>query len=57
MSKVCEQWSLQDLVEMEEKDMDAVLEFYGPGTVPSLKQVQGKPDFDKFEFDGSFGWF
>ena len=33
MSKVCESWSLEDLVEMNEQDMERLLGFYGPGTV------------------------
>lgn len=56
MSKVCESWTLDDLVDMEEEDMDTLLGFYKPDKVPSLKQVRGEVDFEHFEFDGSFGW-
>lgn len=40
MSSVCETWSLEDLVDMTEKDMDALLESYRPGKVPSLDQIR-----------------
>ncbi|KAL1961938.1 hypothetical protein VTN77DRAFT_767 [Rasamsonia byssochlamydoides] len=40
MSDVCESWSLEDLVEMTEGDMDALLRFYESGQVPSLEQVR-----------------
>ncbi|KAF2261291.1 siroheme synthase middle domains-like protein [Lojkania enalia] len=44
MSKVCEQWSLDDLRDMTEEDMEALLGFYQPGTVPSLEEVRlGEP--------------
>ena len=40
MSKVCESWSLEDLTEMDEDDMKALLGFYKPGTVPSFEQIR-----------------
>jgi precorrin-2 dehydrogenase/sirohydrochlorin ferrochelatase len=40
MSKVCEQWQLDELVSMTEEDMDMLLGFYTPGTVPSLEQLR-----------------
>lgn len=52
MSKVCEQWTLDDLCEMTEEDMEELLGFYGPNTVPTLDQVRlGEPDG---AFDGPF---
>ena len=58
MSRVCETWSLEDLTAMTESDMEDLLEFYRPNRVPSLKQIRHEePDFERFEFDGSFGWF
>lgn len=52
MSKVCEQWSLDDLCEMTEEDMESLLGFYKPGTVPSLEAVRlGESDG---AFDGPF---
>ena len=57
MSKVCEQWSLQDLVEMDEKDMEKLLGFYKPNAVPTFEEIRcGDIDGD-FAFDGSFGWW
>ncbi|KAH7052155.1 siroheme synthase [Macrophomina phaseolina] len=40
MSKVCESWSLDDLVEMDDSDMEKLLGFYKPNTVPSFPQVR-----------------
>ena len=57
MSKVCEDWSLEDLVEMDEEDMDKLLGFYKPGTVPSFEEVRLGNQADEFVFDGSFGWW
>jgi precorrin-2 dehydrogenase/sirohydrochlorin ferrochelatase len=52
MSKVCEQWSLDELCEMTEQDMEELLGFYKPGTVPSLEMVRlGEPDG---AYDGPF---
>jgi precorrin-2 dehydrogenase/sirohydrochlorin ferrochelatase len=56
MSKVCEQWPLEDLCEMEEIDMEALLRFYKRGTVPTLDQLRLGEEPGVFEFDGSFGW-
>ncbi|KAL8729046.1 MAG: hypothetical protein Q9181_005134 [Wetmoreana brouardii] len=57
MSKVCESWSLDDLVLMDEGDMEKLLEFYKPGEVPSLKRIRPGDDFEEYAFDGSFGWW
>ncbi|KAH7128118.1 hypothetical protein B0J11DRAFT_263194 [Dendryphion nanum] len=52
MSKVCEQWSLDDLCEMTEEDMEELLGYYKPNTVPSLDAVRlGEADG---VFDGPF---
>lgn len=40
MSKVCEKWSLDELCSMTEEDMDTLLDFYKPGTVPKLAEVR-----------------
>jgi precorrin-2 dehydrogenase/sirohydrochlorin ferrochelatase len=40
MSKVCEQWKLDELCEMTEEDMETLLGFYKPNTVPSLEAVR-----------------
>lgn len=52
MSKVCEQWTLDELCDMTEEDMETLLGFYKPGTVPSLEQVRlQEPDG---AYDGPF---
>jgi precorrin-2 dehydrogenase / sirohydrochlorin ferrochelatase len=52
MSRVCEQWSLDELTEMTEEDMETLLGFYKPGTVPSLEAVRlREPDG---AYDGPF---
>jgi len=40
MSKVCEQYTLDDICAMTEEDMETLLGFYKPGTIPSLEQVR-----------------
>lgn len=57
MSKVCEQWSLEDLVEMDEKDMEKLLGFYKPNTVPKFEEIRCGDLSDGSTFDGSFGWW
>ena len=57
MSRVCEEWSLQQLVEMEDADMDSLLAFYASGTVPSFDAVKYGDDDCQWDFDGSFGWW
>lgn len=42
MSNVCDRWSLEQLCDMSERDMDVLLESYAPGKVPSLAQVRGQ---------------
>lgn len=54
---MCESWSLADLVEMDEEDMEALLGFYNPGTVPSLQKIRYGEEGDEIGFDGSFGWW
>lgn len=38
--KVSDQYSLSDLCSMTEEDMEALLGFYKPGTVPSLDALR-----------------
>ncbi|KAJ5698020.1 hypothetical protein N7462_000025 [Penicillium macrosclerotiorum] len=40
MSGVCETWSLDDLVQMSERDMDSVLAHYQSGRIPTLQEVR-----------------
>lgn len=56
MSKVCVDWSLEDLCEMDEDDMDELLKSYAGNKVPSFEQVRLGEEDGRFEFDGSFGW-
>lgn len=56
MSKVCESWSLEDLCEMNEADMEALLGFYKPNVVPSLDEVRLGEEPGVPTFDGTFGW-
>jgi len=57
MSRVCESWSLEELVEMDEEDMEKLLEYYRSGAVPSFKKVRLGDQAEQFVFDGSFGWW
>ncbi|KAH8705950.1 hypothetical protein BGW36DRAFT_393413 [Talaromyces proteolyticus] len=40
MSGVCESWTLEELVEMSERDMDGLLKFYSTTKVPNLREVR-----------------
>ncbi|KAF9729321.1 hypothetical protein PMIN06_004421 [Paraphaeosphaeria minitans] len=52
MIKVSDKWTLDDLCEMTDEDMDGLLGFYTPNTVPSLDEVRlAQPDG---AFDGPF---
>lgn len=52
MIKVSDKWTLDDLCEMTDEDMEGLLGFYKPNTVPSLDEVRlGQPDG---AFDGPF---
>ncbi|KAK5135661.1 hypothetical protein LTR08_004962 [Meristemomyces frigidus] len=56
MSKVCVTWSLEDLCDMEERDMDELLQSYAPNQIPTFEQVRLGEQPGSWEFDGSFGW-
>lgn len=56
MSKVCLAWSLEDLCEMKEQDMDELLRSYAPDQIPSFSQVRLGEEPGTWQFDGSFGW-
>ena len=59
MSRVCEQWSLEELVEMDEEDMRVLLGCYEPDKVPTFEEIRLGGEREKdvvWEFDGSFGW-
>jgi precorrin-2 dehydrogenase/sirohydrochlorin ferrochelatase len=40
MSGICEAWRLEDLVQMDERDMAAVLKHYESGLIPTLGEVR-----------------
>ncbi|OKL62365.1 Siroheme biosynthesis protein met8 [Talaromyces atroroseus] len=40
MSNVCVSWTLEDLVAMTDKDMDALLKHYQSGNVPNLQEIR-----------------
>ena len=49
---MCEQWTLDELCEMTEEDMEALLGFYKHNTVPTLETVRlGEPGG---AYDGPF---
>ncbi|KAL0637274.1 Bifunctional dehydrogenase and ferrochelatase [Maublancomyces gigas] len=56
MTRVCEGWSLEELCDMNEEDMEALLKGYGDGVVISYKELRGEQDAIAEGFDGSFGW-
>ncbi len=41
MTKVSDAYSLEDFCEMDDEDMKALLEFYGPDKVPRLSCLRG----------------
>lgn len=56
MSRVCDKWSLEDLVAMSEEDMEELLTFYGPNQVPKFKDISAAKEPVDATFDGSFGF-
>ncbi|OJZ90324.1 hypothetical protein ASPFODRAFT_126430 [Aspergillus luchuensis CBS 106.47] len=40
MSGICESWSLEDLVQMDDSDMDGLLAHYASGKIPTLNEVR-----------------
>jgi len=52
MIKVSDQYSLNDLCSMSEEDMEALLGFYKPNTVPSLDLLRLQDEDGAF--DGPF---
>ncbi|KAF2135202.1 uncharacterized protein K452DRAFT_260981 [Aplosporella prunicola CBS 121167] len=57
MSKVCESWSLEELCEMDDDDMEALLGFYKPNKVPSYEKIRLGEEPGIVGFDGAFGWW
>lgn len=44
MSRVCEEWTLAELCQMGEVEMEALLEGFKAGEVPTLKDIRGEPE-------------
>jgi precorrin-2 dehydrogenase / sirohydrochlorin ferrochelatase len=55
MIKVSDTYSLEDLCEMDERDMTSLLRFYDPNKVPRLACLRAI-DNRYNAFDGSFGF-
>ncbi len=56
MIKVSDAYSLEDLCDMSERDMDTLLGFYKSDKVPRLGCLRAM-DGELDAFDGSFGFF
>lgn len=56
ISRICDTWSLDELVSMTEEDMDNLLRHYEAGKVPTFEQVRLKQGDIIAPFDGSMGW-
>ncbi|KAI9777180.1 MAG: Bifunctional dehydrogenase and ferrochelatase [Geoglossum umbratile] len=55
MSKVCETWSLEELCQMDDDDMETLLGFYATNKIPEFSEIHTGEG--TYEFDGSFGWW
>ena len=53
MIAVCQKYSLEELVRLDDKDMVRLLEYYKDGVVPPYNEIR---DEAAYIFDGSFGW-
>jgi precorrin-2 dehydrogenase / sirohydrochlorin ferrochelatase len=57
MSEVCDTWSVDEFIEMDDEDISKLLQYYEAGTVPTFEEIRLGPSPDHlWEFDGSFGW-
>ncbi|PGG98099.1 hypothetical protein AJ79_08980 [Helicocarpus griseus UAMH5409] len=56
ISRVCEVWSLEELVEMDDEDIEALLRYYSSDKVPTFEQVRLGDKADAIVFDGSMGF-
>ena len=57
VSSLCDKWSLEDLADMSEEDMQRLLECFKKDEVPTLQQVRFGDSGEGPPFDGSFGWW
>ena len=44
-------------MEMDDNDMEALLGYYKPGTVPKFSDIHPSEEDELYTFDGSFGWW
>ncbi|RMX97625.1 hypothetical protein D0868_10545 [Hortaea werneckii] len=51
MSKVCVSWTLEDLCEMDEEDMEQLLQYYASNQVPDFSQIRLGEKPDEWTFD------
>ena len=51
---MCETYSLDELVRLNDEDMDRLLLYYRDGIVPPFGRLHDEEPI--YEFDGSFGW-
>lgn len=56
MSRVCDDWSLEDFCDMKPDDMEALVKYFESDRVPSFDQIRLGEEPGVFSFDGSFGW-
>ncbi|EEH35724.1 hypothetical protein PAAG_00047 [Paracoccidioides lutzii Pb01] len=56
ISRICEMWSLEELVEMDEDDIEALLGYYPSDRVPTFEQVRLGECAGVTVFDGSMGF-
>ena len=54
MVDVCRKYSLDQLVQLEDEDMDKLLLYYRDGKVPPFNVIRTEELV--YEFDGSFGF-
>jgi len=53
MVDVCQKYSLEELVRLNDADMARLLAYYKDGVVPPYSEIR---DDVVYTFDGSFGW-
>ncbi|OJD25115.1 hypothetical protein ACJ73_03516 [Blastomyces percursus] len=56
ISRICEMWSLEELVEMDEDDIETLLGYYPADKVPTFEQVRLGEKAGLTAFDGSMGF-
>ena len=54
MIEVCQMYSLDELIALDDTDMDRMMTFYAEGITPQFSEIHRTTPL--YEFDGSFGW-